>query len=32
MDFENTAHLLQAVLVMGHVFMLWMGYRAGDKT
>jgi len=30
-DPSNVSHLLQAVIVMGHVFMLWMGYRAGDK-
>lgn len=30
-DPNSVPHLLQAVLVMGHVFILWMGYRAGDK-
>lgn len=32
MDFDNTNQLLQAILVMGHVFILWMGFRAGDKV
>jgi hypothetical protein len=31
MDWSNTAHLLQAVLVSLCVVMLAMGYRAGDK-
>lgn len=31
-NWNSTAHLLQAVLVMGHVFMLWIGFRAGDKV
>lgn len=31
MDWENTNHLLQALLVMGCVFALVLGFRAGDK-
>lgn len=30
-DPGNATHLLQAVLVMGHVGMLWAGFRSGDK-
>lgn len=32
MDWANTNHLLQALLVCICVLMLVMGYRAGDKT
>ena len=32
MDWENTNHLLQAILVATCVVMLVMGYRMGDKT
>ena len=31
MDWANTAHLLQCVLVLGCVFMFALGYRSGDK-
>ena len=31
MDWGNTNHLLQALLVSLHAFMLVLGYRAGDK-
>lgn len=32
MDWNNTSHLLQALMVCCCVFMFVMGYRAGDKT
>lgn len=32
MDWNNTNHLLQALLIVAAVFALFMGYRAGDKT
>lgn len=32
MDWSNTNHLLQALLVGVCVIALWMGFRAGDKT
>lgn len=31
MDWANTNHLLQALLVSGCVFMLFMGFNAGRK-
>ena len=31
MDWGNPNHLLQALLVSLHAFMLVLGYRAGDK-
>jgi hypothetical protein len=31
MDWANSNHLLQALLVSLHAFMLVLGYRAGDK-
>lgn len=32
MDWNNTNHLLQALLYVSCVFAAFMGYRAGDKT
>ena len=31
MDFTNTSHLLQALLVALSVFAFMLGFRAGDK-
>ena len=31
MDWDNTNHLLQALLVSLHAFMVVLGYRAGDR-
>jgi len=32
MDWSNTNHLLQALMVACCAFAFFMGYRAGDKT